>query len=90
MWDYLKPEVRDRVHDLLREAYMDYDVDGADGYNEQDAYIQIFANEVGPPGQHSKNQKGGNGDEQRGKHVKGSIGLPGRDVLLGQHLDGVG
>ena len=30
MWDYLKPEVRNRVQALLREAYMDYDVDGVE------------------------------------------------------------
>jgi len=30
MWDYLNSEVRDHVHALLREAYMDYDVDGVE------------------------------------------------------------
>jgi len=30
MWDYLKPEVRDHVYALLREAYLDYDIDGVE------------------------------------------------------------
>lgn len=29
-WDYLKPDVRDQVFKLLREAYFDYDVDGVE------------------------------------------------------------
>ena len=29
-WDYSKLEVRDNVYSLLREAYMDYDVDGVE------------------------------------------------------------
>ena len=30
MWDYLKPEVRDHVYALLREAYLEYDIDGVE------------------------------------------------------------
>lgn len=29
-WDYLNPEVRDIVFDLLKEAFLDYDVDGVE------------------------------------------------------------
>ncbi len=29
-WDYLKPEVRDIAYALLKEAYLDYDVDGVE------------------------------------------------------------
>ena len=30
MWNYLNPEVRDHVYALLREAYLEYDVDGVE------------------------------------------------------------
>ena len=30
MWDYLKPEGREHVYALLREAYLDYEIDGVE------------------------------------------------------------
>jgi len=65
-------------------------MDGANGHDEQDADIQVLADQPRAKRQDSIDQEGWNRHQEWRQHMEEAVRVAGDNVLFGQHFDGVG